>query len=135
MSQPQLHLLPQDEQHLRWLVKGHLALAGLAAGLWLLGFVLPLAIGPGYFKWLHIAASHKSLEFQLVKGLFILGGQTAILGLNAWLFQQRKHWLSCAILSCVECIALPPLGLILGVCAVLVLRREAVHALFKHVNA
>lgn len=135
-SHPPLPPRPEDEKHLRWLVKGHWILAGGIAALWLLAFVLPLSLGPGYFQWWHmpVPVDKKALEFQLLKGLFILGGQIAVVGLNGWLLKQRKNWLSCAILSCVECITLPPFGLALGVCAVLVLRRESVQGLFKQMK-
>lgn len=125
-------LVDRNVEHLRLLTIYHFVVAILVAGLWVVFYILPLVIGPTYYQFLHlpVTLSAEALRVQLLGGLVVYGAQIAVLGLNGRCLQQRKHWISCVVLSCIECLCAPPLGLLLGVSAVLVLRRESVKILF-----
>lgn len=71
-----------------------------------------------------------ALQEHLIKGLLVVGLVTAILALNGWSIKKRQHYLSCLVLSCIECLSVP-VGMILGVSAIMVLRRESVRELFR----
>lgn len=126
---PFAQLVDRNDEHLRLLALYH---AVISVGLLVLGllmFVLPLIIGPQYYQGI---AQFKPLAPQvLLGGLLMNLIQVTVLGLNAWCLSHRKNRLSCMVLSCAECLCVPPLGFLLGVSAVLVLRREAVGALFQ----
>lgn len=126
---PFAQLVDRNEEHLRLLGLYH---GIIAAGLLLLGvlmYALPLLIGPRYYQ---VMALFKPLAPQLLlAGLLLNLIQVTVVGLNAWCLSRRKNRLSCMVLSCAECLCLPPLGFLLGVSAVLVLRREAVAVLFE----
>lgn len=126
-------LISRDDEHLRLLSVYHFAVAIGLAVLWVAFYILPLAIGPGYYQALGLPTTlaPEALKAQLLTGLIIYGAQIAVIGLNGWNIRQRKHRLSCLILSCVECLCTLPLGLLLGTSAILVLRRESVKVLFS----
>lgn len=130
---PSSFLVDRNIEHLKLLALYQFVVAILVAVLWVVFYVLPLVLGPAYYRFLHLpmTLSPDTLRVQLFSGLLVYGAQVAVLGLNGWSLRQRKHWLSCVILSCIECLCAPPLGLILGISAVLVLRRESVKTLFS----
>ncbi len=126
-------LVDRDQEHIRLLWIYHWVLGSLVALLWVLFYILPLVLGPLFYQALHfkMPASPDVLKTHLLTGLLTYGAQALVLGLNGWMLRQRKHWLSCVILSTITCLCVLPIGLILGVSAVLVLRRESVKALFR----
>ncbi len=128
-SKPFAQLVDRNDEHLRLLGLYHgLITAGFLL-LVLLMYALPLLIGPRYYQ---VVVLFKPLTPQLLlAGLLLSLIQVTVMGLNAWCLFRRKNRLSCMVLSCAECLCLPPLGFILGLSAVLVLRREAVAVLFQ----
>ncbi|HEY9746082.1 MAG TPA: hypothetical protein V6C99_07680 [Oculatellaceae cyanobacterium] len=120
-------LVNRDEEHLRLLGVYHLLFAGFS-GLGVLWFgLLPLLLGPTYFQWLNKPpVPPEVLFFGLVSGSLI----TAVMAFNGWSLKAHRHRLCCIILSCIECL-ISPVGLVLGISAILVLRRESVRELFK----
>lgn len=126
-------LVDRNVEHLRLLTLYHFVVAILLAVLWVLFYVLPLVLGAAYYEFLRLPVnlSGEALRVQLFSGLVVHGAQVAVLALNGWSLRQRKHWWSSVILSCVECLCIPPMGLLLGISSVLVLRRESVKTLFK----
>lgn len=130
MASPDKHhfLVDRNVEHLRLLGIYHWVIASGVALLGIIFYALPLFIS--FIKTL----SPNAAWGPHLGGLLVVGAQVVVLGLNGWCLRQRKNWLSCVILSCIECVCAPPLGLLLGVSAVLVLRREAVQALFSMKN-
>ncbi len=128
-SKPLAQLVDRNDEHLRLLGVYHgLITAGFLL-LVLLMYALPLLIGPRYYQ---VMVLFKPLAPQLLLAGLLLGLiQVSVMGLNGWCLFRRKNRLSCMVLSCAECLCLPPLGFILGLSAVLVLRRDAVAALFQ----
>lgn len=118
----------RDEEHLR-LLAGYHGVVALGLVLFCLFlYVLPLAVGPGYYQLFSVL---KPLPPQwLLAGLLVSLIQVTVLGLNGWCLWRRKNRWSSLVLSCAECLCLPPLGFLLGVSAVLVLRRDSVAARF-----
>ncbi|WP_373531615.1 hypothetical protein [Vampirovibrio sp.] len=132
-SHSQSHfLVDRNLEHLRLLGIYHWVIAGAAALLAVLVYGLPLVMGAALypvFSFLPTYAPGVS-PLQLWAGLLVMVVQIVVLGLNGWCLRSRKNWISSIILSCIECLCLPPLGLILGISAVLVLRRESVQTIF-----
>lgn len=132
----------RDEEHVR-LLSGYHWLAVILHGFELLVFVvLPLCIGPSFYAAMGTPAPPPAvLQQLLLVNLLLRGTLTLLIAFNAWLLQRRRNWLSCLIISILECSALvlmrDPLSLILGVSTVLVLRRDSAKALFRQaaVNA
>jgi hypothetical protein len=127
----------RDEEHLRLLALYHRVVAGIHSVALLVFVVLPLIIGPAYY---HSAANPlpvnpKLMQQLLLVSLIVRGLIIIMIALNGWFLQQKRHWLTCVILSILECGAIvllhEPSGLLLGVSAILVLRRESVKALYK----
>jgi hypothetical protein len=133
-SSPQPHfLVDRNLEHLRLLGIYHLIIASVVALLGVFLYGVPLVMGaalspvfPGLPTW-----SPGVSRIQLGAGLLVMLLQVGVLGLNGWFLRTRKNWLSCVILSCVECLCAVPLGLLLGISAVLVLRRESVQTIFS----
>lgn len=129
-------LVDRNIEHLRLLGIYHLIIASAVALIGFLFYGLPMLFGSAFsplappMKMMAMEAS----RVQLLGGLLVMGGQVLVLGLNGWCLRERRNWLSCVILSCFECLCAPPLGLLLGISAVLVLRREAVRAIFSMRN-
>jgi hypothetical protein len=127
-------LVDRNLEHLRLLGIYHRVIAFAVALLGIFLYGLPLVMGAPLFSllfpWLPTLSPGVS-SIQLGKGLLVMLVQVTVLGLNGWWLQNRKNWLSCVILSCIECLCSFPLGLLLGISAVLVLRRESVHAIFS----
>ncbi len=136
-SLPQPHfLVDRNLEHLRLLAIYHLIIAAAVVLLGIFLYGLPLVMGaalplvfPGLPTW-----SPGVSRIQLGASLLVILVQVAVLGLNGWCLRNRKHWLSCVILSCIECLCALPLGLLLGISAVLVLRRESVKTIFSMQN-
>ena len=125
-------LVNRDEEHLRLLAIFHFVVGGFNLLALLVFIILPLVIGPAYYAALHMpltADAMPMVQKQLVGGLIVGSLQTLIYGLNGWSMQHRRNRISCLILSIIECVSIP-LGLMLGVSAILVLRRATVKALF-----
>ena len=74
------------------------------------------------------------LQQLLLVHLMIRGLITLIIALNGWSLKRRQHWLTCILLSILECSALillrDPLSFLLGISAILTLRRSSVKTLF-----
>lgn len=124
-------LVNKDEEHLRLLGIYHLLMAALNTVGLVLFTLLPLLIGPSYFTMMQLPPSPPE---RLMLGLFFLGLISAVYAFNGWSLKHKRHWLSCVILSCIECLTSLPLGMILGVSAVLVLRRPSVRELFRQTH-
>ncbi len=129
-------LVDRDEEHLRLLSVFHWVAAGFNLLVVVLLVLVPLLWGADYYASLKIqlppggmAAMSRRLMEALVAGSL----QTLVYALNGWSIRQHQFRISCMILSVVECLSLP-LGLILGVSAILVLRRDSVKALFTRNN-
>jgi hypothetical protein len=133
-------LVNRDEEHVR-LLSGYHWLAVILHGFELLVFVvLPLCIGPSFYAAMGTPAPPPTvLQQLLLVNLLLRGTLTLLIAFNAWLLQRRRNWVSCLILSILECSALvlmrDPLSLILGVSTVLVLRRDSAKALFRKADA
>jgi hypothetical protein len=128
----ELIMVNRDEEHLKLLAIYHFVVAGFTM-LALIGFVIiPLVLGPAALK-LGVSAPVREtseMQRQLLGGLLLGGLLSFVLAMNGWSLKKREYWVSCIILSCIECLSIP-VGLILGVSAILVLRRDSVKALFK----
>jgi hypothetical protein len=124
-------MVDRDEEHLRLLGNYHLIVAGINAVALILFVVLPLLIGPSYYAVLGVTVHGSAADMQqrLLAGLLLGGLMTLIYALNGLSLKNKRHRISSMILSAVECLNLP-LGMILGISAILVLRRESVKALF-----
>lgn len=128
-------MVNRDEEHLNLLAQYHLVVAAISALVLLVFVLLPLLLGPGYLAALHInlpAEGRPGMQMRLVSGLLVGGTATAIFALNGWSLKKRQYYICSMILSCIECLSIP-LGMILGVSAILVLRRESVRAMFHRV--
>lgn len=125
---PTSALVNRDEEHLRLLSNYHLLMAGLTLLALVLFTLLPLLVGPAFFAYLRVPPSPPE---KLMFGLLSLGIVSAIYAFNGWSLRNKQHRLSCIILSCIECLTNLPYGMILGISAILVLRRESVRELFK----
>lgn len=125
-------MIDRDTEHLNLLALYHTVLAVGVGLLWVFVYILPLVLGSGYSRALHLpdVSVGSAMHRLWLQGVASYGAQTLVLGMNAWMQRERKHWLSCVLLSCMECLAVPPLGFIWGVSAVLTLRRESVKTLF-----
>lgn len=128
MTSHNSQMVNRDEEHLRLLGIFHLLIAGINTALLVIFVLLPLLVGP---RWLHVLKmSHASPE-KLMKGLIVGILITAVYTFNGLSLKKKQHYISCIILSCIECLTNIPYGLIMGVSAILVLRRESVRELFK----
>jgi hypothetical protein len=106
--------------------------ATISALVLVLFVLLPLVLGPGFLEMLHLQlppGGRQTLQLRLVRGLLVGGLATLVFAWNGWALKKRQYYVCCMILSCIECLSIP-LGMILGVSAVLVLRRESVKAMF-----
>lgn len=131
-GQPGSVMVNRDEEHLDLLAQYHWVVAILSAVVLIVFVLLPLVLGPGYLEALHIAmpeGGRQAMQLRLVSGLLVGGMATLVFALNGWSLKKRHYYISCLILSCIECLSIP-LGMILGVSAILVLRRESVKAMF-----
>jgi hypothetical protein len=131
--QPAPILINRDEEHLRLLGLYHLVVAGINAVVLLVFFIVPLLLGPGFLSGMNVPVppgGKAALQEHLIKGMLVMGLVTLILALNGWSIQKRQHYISCLILSCIECLSVP-VGMILGVSSILVLRRESVREMFR----
>ena len=79
---------------------------------------------------LAIREPNATILIGLSGGLILASLMIAITALNGWSLLHRRHWLSCIIMSCIECLSIP-VGMLLGVSAILVLRRPAVREWFR----
>jgi len=141
LSHAHHHLPSTDEldlKQLRLLSNAHFVLAGLSL-LLLVGLVLlPLFMGPAYFRmmhWTYSPAALALLKESLVAKLMNGGLQTLIFALNGWSLRHHQNRISCLILSVFECLSLPPFGLILGIYGIRILQRESVKAIFDHAKS
>ncbi len=124
-------LVDRDEEHLRLLANYHFLVAGISALALLVFVVLPLVLGPAYLAVLGVPKNQPEaqLQQQLLAGLTLGGFMTLIYARNGLALKGKRYRISCIILSAAECLSFP-LGMILGVSAILVLRRDSVRALF-----
>jgi amino acid transporter len=127
ISQPSA-LVNRDEEHLRLLGNYHLLMAGLTMVALVLFTLLPLLMGPAFFAFLRLPPNPPE---KLMFGLLVLGIVSAVYAFNGWSLRNKQHRISCIILSCIECLTSLPYGMIMGISAILVLRRESVRELFK----
>jgi hypothetical protein len=126
-------LVDRDEEQLRLLAIFHFAVGGLNLLALVLFVLAPLVMGAGYYAMLRVPlplGSMAEMQPRLINALIIGGSQILIFGLNGWFLKKHQNRISCMILSVVECLSIP-LGLILGVSAILVLRRDSTKALFQ----
>jgi hypothetical protein len=130
-------LIDRDEEHLRLLALFHFVVAGFNLLALLLLVVLPLALGPNYYAALKLPqppGGLAAIQQRLVGALIVGGLQTLIYAYNGWCMKNHHNRISCMIMSVFECLSIP-VGLILGVSAILVLRRDSTKALFESANA
>jgi len=128
--------MDQDSEHLRLLSIYHKVLGGISAfyGLFAL---LYLAMG------IVILSSPKAFVgndhpprflgvFMIIVGsmLTLMGvAFVALVFLTGRFLAQRKRYLFCLVMACIECLFMP-LGTVLGISSLLVLSRESVKKLF-----
>jgi hypothetical protein len=127
-------MVNRDEEHLNLLALYHWVVAAIMALILFVFVLLPLVLGPGYLAALHVAVpagGKQAMQLRLISGLLVGGMATLVFALNGWSLKKRQYYICCIILSCIECLSIP-LGMILGVSAILVLRRESVKAMFHH---
>ena len=125
-------MVDRDEEHLRLLGNYHLLVAGLNA-LGLLFFVLlPLILGPAYINAIggDIGNPPELLQRRLLATLIIGGILTFIYAMNGISLKNKRNRISIFMMSVLECLNFP-LGMILGISTILVMRRESVKALFS----
>jgi hypothetical protein len=124
-------MVDRDEEHLRLLGNYHLLIAGINAVGLLLFVILPLLLGPSFYAALGMPMpdSEGAMQQRLLAGLFIGGLMTLVYAMNGLSLKGKRNRISCMILSVVECLNIP-MGMILGISAILVLRRESVKTLF-----
>lgn len=120
-------LVNRDEEHLRLLSGYHLLFAGILTVILLVFTLLPLLLGSAYFQALKLQPTPPD---KLITALIIGALYTTVVALNGWSLKKQRHRISCIILSCIECLNIP-FGMILGISAILVLRRESVRELFQ----
>lgn len=123
-------MVDRDVEHLRLLGVFHFVVGGLCLVILVFLVLLPLLLGPSYSNGVN---SHKSAA-QLVGDLIVGGLLTLILMLNGWSLKNHHNRISCMVMSIFECLSIP-LGTILGVSAILVLRRESVKQLFERAKS
>lgn len=119
--------IDRDVEHLRLLGMYHLIIAGINAVMLLLFVLVPLVVGPSYYETMGLPAPPPE---QLLAGLLVGGGMLLVIALNGWSLLRRRNRVSCLILSVIECLFSMPVGLIMGISAIVVLRRESVKVLF-----
>lgn len=121
-------MVNRDEEHLKLLGLFHLIIAGLNALAIIIFVLVPLLMGPSFFSAVQIPpVPPEKLIFGLLLGILIV----AVYAFNGWSLRNKKYRISCMILSCIECITNLPYGMILGLSAIFVLRRESTAELFK----
>lgn len=136
-EEPAVRLVNRDEEHVRLLAGYHLVIAGFHGVALFLFVLLPLLIGPAFYRALGTPQPPNPLLWQqlLLVNLLIRGLLTFLIALNGWSLKRRRYWLTCVLLSVLECSALillhDPLSFLLGISAVLVLRRPGVKAMFR----
>jgi hypothetical protein len=127
----------RDEEHLRLLGIYHFVVCGINLFALLVLVLLPLMIGPAYYEALRMPIPPTGMvgvQERLVAALLVGGLQTLIYGLNGWSLKNHHNRISCIVMSVIECLSIP-LGLLLGISAILVLRRDSVKELFARANA
>jgi hypothetical protein len=118
----------RDEEHLRLLARYHWLVCILYFVMLILTVIIPL--------WKdQLSLQHVSTNGALLLGrLIFLSLYVLFSGMNAWCLQRHKAWLACCILSIYECtsivLILDPLGIILGISAILKLRSDSVKEIF-----
>lgn len=127
-------MVDRDEEHLRLLAVFHFIVGGFNLLVLVLLVLLPLVLGPSYYAALNIPQPPGGWQERLIGALLVGSLQTLIYALNGWSLKNHHNRISCMILSVIECLSIP-LGLILGVSAILVLRRDSVKELFDRAKA
>jgi hypothetical protein len=124
-------LINPDEEHLRLLSIYHLIVSGIYVGILVIFVLIPLLTGPG--KTLN---GNPIIPERLIYHLITRGILALLIFLNGWSFKHRRYWLSCCLLSIFECSTFTllndPIGPILGISSVLVLRRKTIKTLMQH---
>jgi hypothetical protein len=139
-EEPPVLLVSRDEEHVRLLAGYHLVIAGFHTVALILFVLLPLLIGPAFYRALGAPPPPNPLLWQqmLLVNLLVRGLLTFLIALNGWSLKRRRHWLTCVLLSIFECSALillhDPLSFLLGVSAILVLRRPGVKEMFNRTS-
>lgn len=130
-------LVNRDEEHLRLLGLYHFVAAAVQAVILVLFVIVPLLSGPAYYRAQGMAVPANSEVFQqvLLLNLILRTLFTAMLAMNGWWVRQKKYWWTCVMLSVLECSGLvllrDTLGMMLGLSAIWVLRRESVKEVFR----
>ena len=131
--QPHRPWIDRDEEHLRLLSVFHFVAAGFNFLIVVLLVLVPLLWGADYYATLNIQlppGGMAAMSRRLMEALIAGSLQTQVYALNGWSLRQHQNRISCMVLSVVECLSIP-LGLIMGVSAMLVLRRDSVKVLFE----
>jgi hypothetical protein len=133
-------LTSRDADHLRMLVIGHYAVAGIQAVLGCMAIV-QLGMGvlivanpaepmgprgqgnPHWLGWMFIAMA---AGFMLVSWTL-----AAALVVSARKLSRRRGYLYCLVVACFAAIMSMPLGTALGACTLIVLLRPSVKAVFE----
>lgn len=130
---PEIKMVNRDEEHLKLLGLYHFVVAGFNLLALILFVIVPLLMGPAYMQSLTGTlppGGAAAVQQQLIGGLIVGGLLTFILAMNGWSLRRHENWMSCIIMSCIQCLSIP-LGMILGISAILVLRRPSVKELFR----
>lgn len=130
-------MVDRDEEHLKLLGIYHFVVAGLLLLTVIMFVIVPLLVGPGNLGAQLPPGGVAAVQQQLIIGLIVGGLLTFVFAMNGWSLRRHENLITCMILSCLECLtivlgfSLGGFGLILGISAVLVLRRPSVKELFK----
>lgn len=123
-------MVDRDDEHLRLLGLYHLIVAGINVLGLVVFIILPLLMGPSYLAAMGAqVGSAEDLQRKLMVGLILGGLMTFLYAMNGISLRGKRNRISCIIMSVVECLNFP-LGMLLGISAIVVLRRESVKAKF-----
>ena len=118
----------RDEEHLKLLANYHWLVCIVYFLTLLLNVIIPLWIAKPTTPLSH-ADGTLLLGRLLIQSLYVVFS-----GMTAWCLKRHKHWLTCCILSVYECSSIvlihDPMGIILGISAILKLKNDSVKELF-----
>lgn len=124
-------LVDRDAEHLRLLGIYHMVFGAFSLIILLLFVLAPLIIGPSFYSSLHVPVPDPALlRKQLLTGLLAGGLQVFVYVMNGWCLYRHRNRMSAIVMSIAECLSIP-IGLVLGLSAIIVLRRDTVKELFN----
>jgi hypothetical protein len=130
-------LVDLDQEHLRLLRIGFFIMAAMTGAMSTFSIIY---VGLGGFFASHILTigNGSRADTRIVGWIFlVVGGVFLLLGVTATLLTfftarnigERRHWTFCVVVAALCCFQFP-VGTALGVCALMVLTRPSVKALF-----